>query len=273
MLDDGVVLHEEAPTYSNLTVEAPCETSVDDLLKFHDRPTQDWSELELAMMEVVHNEEGVCEEAKWYARLNTRIWDNYVWFQDVRYKLEGTDRNEKGQFSRTYKVIERVIVDLLEDQDIWTPQTAGKLEHQQQNWYRKMNDDHRGLDYYDQAWSEDKMLTPSDVECHTDSIQFLCDNHSLSDGDYISVPLLGTGTHMCSVAGGWLTIPIEPISEEEADEITDLLVNTDFYLVTMKANRSSCIDARESVYDGETEDASAAWMEITIEKLDKELAA
>jgi hypothetical protein len=273
MLDFETTLHDiDHPIQAEFDIPEPCTGTAEkvlgidfDLLTIQEN--KGWGRTELDMLDVVYAEEEVCPEAVQFAQLNTRIWDNYVYFHGTRYKLEASNRNEQGQFARTYKVIERVEMDELEDPDIFNPVTQGPLALEQRKWYRRINDDHRGLDFYDQQWTRDKVLLAEDVRVYPDYIEICCPGHDLVDRDYIMVDYLEGGHHEVKVDGAWLAIPNLQFSDEECEEAQNLLEDAGILTVTtLQRMRTRNVDSRDQHYDGGDPESTDDAMVIEMSK-------
>ena len=267
-LRDRVVSKQAAESFLDFDIAEPCTADAATLLGLREMTTRDYGGEELRKMDVVHNEYGVHEDARWLARYDTQVWGEHVFFNGVRYLLKATDRKENGRYARTYKIVERVIVDPCEDPDIFNPETDGKLAHQQQAWYRQMNDDHRGLDYYEKLWAEDDILFPTDVAVHENSVEFCCPEHCLEDGDYISVPLVDEGVHTVTTDGQWLSIETDDTAEEDIEKIEQILRKTKIAITTMHQARQTTIDHRDSHYDGISDPESQ--MELKLDNLEQD---
>ena len=193
-----------------------------------------------------------------------------MFFNGTRYLLEPSNRNELGQFARTYKVIERVEIDECEDPDIWTPRLGEAIASSQAKWYRQINDDHRGLDYYDRLWSQDEALLAEDVKVYPDLIEFHCPSHSLITGDYVSCELFGSGAHEITVDGEWIGLKLTEIAADECEEAESLLRNAVIVLITLRRIREHNIDTRDQYYDG-GEDTIDDQIELKLDNLEEEL--
>ena len=213
-----------------------------------------FSEPEIELLNKMIEFEGICPEAEWMVALKAKFLNEGLVFNN---KLYAFDEDK-----------DVVMVEDFDELEAFTKYGTNE-DHQ--------NEDHRGLDKYDQQWMHDRRITVTDLVVRKDCIHLLMPGNNARKYDVIYLnpwPFNENGYEVIDAEGdGWLTIRADIMADLdyysqdseglfEADHArTALLEQYKIAGVIYKLNRQSNIDFRGSDYDGPDERPAGTFLD------------
>lgn len=215
MIEQNAYIDEQNPFVPEETLTA------DDILDHRLMCPPDMTPIEKAMCDAVFNFESYDPRSYNLAYWESRVFDQWVYHRGVRYHVV---LDENGQ----YDIVDMEEFDELEH-DCYIRGDRRKITQHE-------NEDHRGLDYYDQMWHEGTPLKIVKAEAHDGEIDILLgDNHHVERQDIIYAKSLAY--EVLDVYGDWVTVKGDIVPEP--GEAT----------VFHRSKRKN-IDFRDPFYDG-----------------------
>lgn len=111
------------------------------------------------------------------------------------------------------------------------------------------NEDHRGLDYYDVMWYEDRPHAVLGCKIHKDAVELVIPGHYAKVGDSVFINGFGEVDRTFSIIStDYHAVYIQ--RDKMWDDVEELVLPE---IIVRHKNRRMCVDHRDGIYDGPDE--------------------